>query len=1686
MKIKTLLFLLLTSCFLSAQDYILSDALTDIEGCGGFIIDSGGNGGGYGPNENFTVTICPDTTVGTHVQLIFSGWQIMAGDVICFFDGTDISAPFLGCTTDFEDGAAFVIQATAPNTDGCLTMAFNSDAAGEGAGWSAAINCVPACQTIIAVLENTDPLVVPSDTGWIDICPGERVFFEAHGEYPQDGAVYSHSNFTSDFTWDFGDGGTSFGLNVFHVFEEPGGYIVQVNIRDQLGCRNTNFISQRIRVAPKPNFDVGDFPDQICMNDTIGLNAAIGVMGSNSTVQVIPVESSFQSTSIRSDSLPLPDGNGLSYETSISFFDFSPGQILTDINDLLGIRLTIEHSYMRDIEISLTCPNGQSAVLHDHAGQVGGEVFLGVPFQNDEGLPTPIPGGGFEYGWQTNPDFNATWIEYANTNNPNTLPPGTYESFEPLQNFLGCPLNGEWAITVTDLWPIDNGYIFNWSIGFAEDLYPDLETFTPMLANWYWNDHPSIFYNEMDSITGSPNSAGQVGYTFTVEDEFGCDWDTSISVQVLPFAHPDCYSCVDLLDSLPDASICEDEVFEIDATSPYQDTTIIFESFENYPIGNGNHPPGFPYISTIDVNSVNPTIIVDPLVDIISICLDMETDFNSDLVFLLQSPNGQMLELSTNNGGGQDNYTQTCFTPTATVPISAGTSPFTGDFQPEGDWNILTGEPTNGAWRLWVSDAFGPTSFGTLNWWTITFRATENIVYEWSPATGLTCTDCPVPTADPGMTQQYDLLVSNDFGCEEQEGFTLNVLSIFDAPNVTCQELPGGQMELTWNEANASVEYEININSMGWEMPNNGNLSHLANGLIMGDVVNVEVQAITGGATCVVDIGTASCTYTLCPILTNITGQPPFFNNCFGICDGVVELDIAVGMAPYSFDVTNTTMGNNFTQNSNVLVGLCPGIYEVQVTDDIGCNEIISFEIENREELLVTAAELQAVSCFGGNDGTATATAEGGAPPYIFTWNDPAMSVGEQVGNLPIGAITVTAMDANGCATQADATVTEPAEVTLVFSAEEVSCFGGNDGSATVMPSGGTPPYNYFWDSGNTPTQPTTILAPVGTHTVVVTDDNGCQATGSVDVTEPSDPLQITANQTFTSCFGENANEASASAMGGSGTYDFIWKPSNQSGAQAVGLPSGNVEVVVTDGNGCMDSLTLLMVEYDVIEFDLQGISSPCFDGMDGQAAVTSVLGGTGMGYSYDWSNGETASTITDLQGDQTYTVTVYDSQGCSSEKATILTNPPGMQLTSEIADALCTNSASGSICITNVLNGNGNLSYQWDAAAMNQTTACANSLLAGNYTVVITDASGCSITEIFSVNEDSPLLLSAVVQDNPCYGYEEGGIEITVSGGTPAFSFLWSNGETKDQLADLPAGIYDLTVTDANGCTAVENLTVGQPEEVALTADIKDVSCFEYSDGVIAVNVLGGTLPYAYSLDDQPFTASPNFLALTAGDYEVAVKDANGCIYSLPATLTEPPLMTASILANGNDEDEFLIGFGESIYFDTEIENGIGNFQYEWTAAWCGTMTCLTDSTDCTELMLCSNPSATPTSSNDYFVTITDENGCMAEDHIQVHVLKDNPVDVPTGFTPNDDNLNDLLLVHGKSGTTITSFQVFDRWGELLFEDGGFEINDMASGWDGTFKGDDMPSGVYVWYLVVRYADGEDGELKGEVTLLR
>lgn len=1508
-----LFLFLLVSGSVSGQNYNI-DQETRVVTCEGFFFDSGGQDDFYSSNENQSITFCSDQSDGSHIQLVFTAPDIAPGDQLCFFDGEDSNAPRLSCSSDFLPGSPFIIQATAANTSGCLTVTFQSDTDNQGEGWAADINCIPSCQTIQAEITETSPVVSPADTGYIDACPEQQIELKARGRYPQNGLSYEHSDSSARFEWNFGDGTIAVGPEVSHEYLKPGGYTVQLTITDQFGCRSTNFINQRVRISTRPDFQVaGDVPTQICADDTIALNAVVNRLDSGKAVSVVPTEGSFQFGGIRSDSLPLPDGTGTAYETSIEFSDFLPGQTLTDVNDLLGICLNIEHSWMRDLEISIRCPDGSDVLLHDHRGQVGGSVFLGIPDDRDNFAIKP--GVGYDYCWTPDAE-RPNWLDYANENTPSTLPPGDYQSVESLRELVGCPLNGEWTIRVEDLWGQDNGFIFSWGINFDPSLFPNLETFTPEIVSSGWKQSPYVFYESIDSLAAAPQNAGQACYTYEVTDDYGCRYDTTVCVKVLPPTHPECFDCQNNLGPVRDTAICEDEQAPLDLRSNRNlDTTLTFEIFPDYAVGAANHPPETPYVSILEISGVQPNILSDPTVQILSVCVDMETDWAEDINLSLRAPDGREMTLSAGNGGEGDNFSGTCFTPTATVPIRTGDAPFTGDFQPDGDWAELAGTAINGNWSLVVSDAAGPAEVGRLLQWSISFLSTNEISYTWSPSAGLSCTDCPDPVATPTATTDYIISSSDLYGCTQSDTLTVGVASDAVPPEVTCT-VSEEDAEITFSWASSGERFEsrllTNGNPEGWIPQSTGNTLTFDD-LQRRDELTLQLRYYLGATpeNCTFQLSEATCTYLPCEMETQILEAPT------------------------------------------------------------------------------------ALDCFGDSDASVTIGAAGGDPPYTFSLDD-------------TGVI------------------------------QDTGAFSGLSS---------------------------------GDHFVVVRDTGVCVDTVRFVVAQP-DSMTVDIAQVEQGCPGTMDNQATATAAGGNGGYSFQWSD-GQGTATAVNLDSLRYGVTVTDDRGCTATDTLTMEDLPDFNPNVIQSSPTCFGDSDGQLAVNFVEGGLSQDpndYRFQWSTGDTSRIVENLTGGQAYQVTVTSRQNCVVTVERVLRQPSQITFDLQADDILCSSGQAGSVSVVNVQGDNNSFSYSWSPNAGDQTGLTATNLSPGTYTVTVTDEDGCFNTGSITLEAPEEIILEVDKTDNACFGQREGRIEVALSGGTAPYRLQWSNGAAGSSLEQLPAGEYTLSITDDNGCEKVQSIRIEEPPLLSVNILPEAPSCFGLSDGSISFEVQGGTPPYLYSLDNETFNGSNMFVGLEAGEYTVYVSDANECLFLDRITLNDPLEFTVNA---GPDQNIIL---GDSIRLTASSKNGEGGVEYVWSAPYEGTLSC----TECAETF------STTVNTITYELYGIDGRGCEANDFVNVIVDKPRTVEVPTGFTPNQDGRNDLLLVHGRRGTMVRVFRVFDRWGELLFEQRGFEVNDPNSGWDGTFRGQEMNGGVYVWYVEVEYIDGETDFFRGHTTLIR
>ncbi len=517
--------------------------------CTGTFYDSGGQSGQYLANENYTVTFCPSST-GQKIKVDFNSFGVTSGDLLIIYNGASTSSAQLGVFDISMSPVNMQIQATAGNASGCLTFQFISQ--GSASGWSANISCTAPCQLVYSGLQSTVPPINP-DSIYIDVCKGDTVTFTGTGIFPENYYVYVQSNSTSSFYWDISNGVSDSGQNIQVLFDSIGGYDVDLMVIDSNGCESINDLGVRVRVSTEPTFDSTFAVNQeICLGDTVSLVGTINPTSWQTSASLNWAGQTY-----------LPDGSGVSYTSNLTFNIFNPGQTLTNINDLVGIFATIEHSYLGDLEIKIKCPGNQTVILKQYPG--GTNTFLGEPVDNNA---QPIPGVGYLYSWTSNPTYNTMVNEagnynysYVNTlgvyvNNHPYLPSGSYASYQPLTNLIGCPLNGNWTLTVTDNIAIDNGFIFDWGIEFAQSVLPTSWGYTPGYdtSGQYWQNDPSIVNNNGNVVQASPFTTGYKDYTFVAVDSFGCSYDTTISVYV--HEPPD-------VNLGPDTFICYNDSFPI-------------------------------------------------------------------------------------------------------------------------------------------------------------------------------------------------------------------------------------------------------------------------------------------------------------------------------------------------------------------------------------------------------------------------------------------------------------------------------------------------------------------------------------------------------------------------------------------------------------------------------------------------------------------------------------------------------------------------------------------------------------------------------------------------------------------------------------------------------------------------------------------------------------------------------------------------------------------------------------------------------------------------------------------------------------------------------------------------------------------------------------------------------------------
>lgn len=540
--ILTTLLTFLTLGVFAQTPIVVSGASNNstVSTCFGFLIDSGGQGGsGYSNNEDVTITICPDTP-GDIISVVFNLFNLSLTDdnpapgpnnvnvdYMYVYDGNSTAGNSLGVYTGTELQGV-VIQASPQNPTGCLTFRFVSNTTGTGA-FSASAACETPCNDPVAGGRIIGGIANDS----IHVCVGEEVSFENFGSFAQPG--FSISN----YSWDFMDGTSATGPSVTHTYTVPGHYRVQLFVTDNNPdntCVNNNLIDLEVLVATIPNFIGFQGDTTICLGESLVATAT-----PNTYEETWNGFEGYESI----DDGCLPDTLlGVAQEIDILQTGFAAGTTITDVSQVQSICMELEHSFMGDIVVYLTCPNGQSVMLHQ---QGGGGTQIGVPNQLDNVDCSDPTTQGTPFNYCFTPTATQTWVEWVNSSGfGGTLPAGNYEPVQPISNLVGCPTNGVWTLTVVDNWASDDGTLFSFGLTLDPALYPDLVQFTPQIGlgadSSYWTfpaPHATNLSADGDVITITPTAAGSFTYEYTVIDNFGCLHDSTFVLTVNANPTPD-------------------------------------------------------------------------------------------------------------------------------------------------------------------------------------------------------------------------------------------------------------------------------------------------------------------------------------------------------------------------------------------------------------------------------------------------------------------------------------------------------------------------------------------------------------------------------------------------------------------------------------------------------------------------------------------------------------------------------------------------------------------------------------------------------------------------------------------------------------------------------------------------------------------------------------------------------------------------------------------------------------------------------------------------------------------------------------------------------------------------------------------------------------------------------------------
>ena len=515
---------------------------------------------------------------------------------------------------------------------------------------------------------------------------------------------------------------------------------------------------------------------------------------------------------------------------------------------------------------------------------------------------------------------------------------------------------------------------------------------------------------------------------------------------------------------------------------------------------------------------------------------------------------------------------------------------------------------------------------------------------------------------------------------------------------------------------------------------------------------------------------------------------------------------------------------------------------------------------------------------------------------------------------------------------------------------------------------------------------------------------------------------------------------------------------SSQTDSTATGLYVGTFTVTVTDDSGCVAIDSTLIAGSGAFTISTGVTDVLCSGDSSGTATATAVGGTSPFTYLWNDPNLQTTASATGLPAGP-FAVVVTDAAGCTDIGSITVNEPLPIAGTVTITNVSCGGTCDGSGLVS-ISGGTAPYSYTWNTTPV-QSDSLATGLCPGTYSVNVEDNSGCTTLDSMTITSPDTLTLEVIGTDASCVGTFDGSVTANFSGGVGPYTFLWSDITCSTAGAvcnNVGAGSYSLTLTDANGCTALGTDSVGEPVALSATLTSTPSLCID-SLGTATAVPDGGTPPYVYIWDDPNAQTTTIAIGLDIGTYNVTIADLSGCsiVESVTVTGISGPVISNILVTNESCPGA---GDGSAVAI---FSGGLAPYSFLWT--------------DENFAFLSIAPSVANLSAGTYYVGMLDAQNCPAVDSTIVQTDPD-CFSIPSSFTPNGDIINDTWIIKGIQKYPDNTVEIYNRWGSLLYSSDGY-----AEPWDGTYEGSDVAAATYYYIIVL---DDNQDPFTGSITVVR